>query len=62
MNSLRLLYRIPDKKLSVVYNGVDYDFWDPKKISPQTIQAIKKKYGRIGGKIFFYYGHSGKSK
>lgn len=62
LNSLRLLYGIPDYKLSVVYNGVDYDFWNIDKVEEQAIVDWKKEYSRNGRFVVLYYGHAGKSK
>ncbi|HCY21068.1 TPA: hypothetical protein DIC40_04410 [Patescibacteria group bacterium] len=44
MNSLRLLYGISDEKLHVIYNGVDYDFWNPEYVDEQKITDWKKEY------------------
>jgi len=62
LNSIRCLYHVPDKLIRLVYNGVDSDFWNPKKISKNVIKDWRKKYGRWDRFVFLYYGHSGKSK
>ena len=62
MNSLRLLYGIPDHKLTVVYNGVDYDFRNPTAIDEEEIVQWKKENSWNGRFIVLYYGHAGKSK
>ncbi len=43
-NSLRLMYGISDDKLITVYNGIDYNFWNPSHIDEDHINALKKKY------------------
>jgi glycosyltransferase involved in cell wall biosynthesis len=62
LNSIRSLYSVPDTKIRLVYNGVDSDFWDTKKVSKKTIKDWRKKYGRGDRFVLLYYGHSGKSK
>lgn len=64
MNSIRLLYGIPDKKIKMIYNGIDNEFWDPNKVSNTEIKNFKKKHHIWTEKKYvgLYYGHSGKSK
>ena len=62
MNSLRLLYGISDKKLSVIHNGVDTNFWNPSMVAVQEQDNMKKKYNRKEKNLILYYGHAGKSK
>jgi len=62
MNSLRTLYGIPDRKLTVIYNGVDYDFWSNQHVDEQQIADWKKEYFWNWRFIVLYYGHAGKSK
>lgn len=63
MNSLRLLYGIPDHALHMIYNGIDQDFWNPENINEQEIAHFKKTHHIAPTKtIGLYYGHSGKSK
>lgn len=62
LNSIRCLYHVPDKLIRLVYNGVDSDFWDIKKVSKKILKDWRKKYGRGDRFVFLYYGHSGKSK
>jgi len=61
-NLVRVTYGIPDPKLAKIYNGVDYDFWDPNKVSDLEQLQIRQKYGRWNHKVYFYYWHSGISK
>jgi glycogen synthase len=58
MNSLRLLYGIPDSKLRVVYNGVDYDFWNPDHVHEQEIIDFKKDNAWNGRFVVLYFGHA----
>lgn len=62
LNSIRCLYHVPDRLIRLVYNGVDSDFWDAKKVSKKSLKDWRKKYGRGDRFVLLYYGHSGKSK
>ena len=62
MNSLRLLYWISDKKIALIYNGVDYDFWDPNLVKQSEITERKNTYNPLKKTMCLYYGHAGKSK
>jgi len=62
LNSIRSLYSICDKKIRLVYNGVDDDFWSADAVSQNTIKQWRKKYSRGNRFVLLYYGHSGKSK
>lgn len=62
LNSIRLYYGIPDKKLHLIYNGVDSIFWNKDNVSKKVIEEWKNKYERKGKYLMLYYGHSGKSK
>lgn len=62
LNSLRLVYGIPDEKLFLAYNGVDYAFRDRKQVSEQEFQAIRKKFGLENKRNLLYFGHTGISK
>lgn len=62
LNSLRLVYGIPDEKLFLAYNGVDYDFWDPKKVSPEQKKQLQKQFWLEGKWNLLYFGHTGISK
>jgi glycosyltransferase involved in cell wall biosynthesis len=53
---------VPDKLIRLVYNGVDSEFWDMKKISRKLLKDWRKKYGWGDRFVLLYYGHSGKSK
>ena len=62
MNSLRLTYKIPDKKITMIHNGVDTNFRNPDEVSPLDIKTWKTDYGRSNKFVITYYGHAGKSK
>ena len=62
MNSVRLVYGIPDKKIVMIHNGVDTNFRNPEEVSPFDIKTRKNAYGRSNRFIITYYGHAGKSK
>jgi len=62
MNSLRVVYGIPDHKLKTIYNGVDTDFWDPKLVGEKEIKLWKKWMQREDKFVLLYFWHSGKSK
>ncbi len=62
MNSLRMVYRIPDKKIKMIHNGVDTHFRNPEEVSSFDIKTWKNNYGRNNKFVITYYGHAGKSK
>ena len=62
LNSLRVKWWISDKKLHLIYNGVDNDFWDMKKVKKSEIDERKNKYWWNDSYLISYYGHAGKTK
>lgn len=62
LNSLRLVYGIPDSKLHLIHNGVDYDFWDRKKVDKKEILSLRKEYQLDSFFTLLYFGHTGVSK
>jgi len=62
LNSLRIKWWISDKKLHLIYNGVDNDFWDMEKVKEAEIEEWKNKYGRNDSYLISYYWHAGKTK
>lgn len=62
MNSLRMVYGIPDKKITMIHNGVDTHFRNPEEVSSFDIKTWKNQYGRNNHFVVTYYGHAGKSK
>jgi hypothetical protein len=62
MNSIRMVYGIPDKKITMIHNGVDTNFRDAQEVSSFDIKTWKNQYGRNNRFVITYYGHAGKSK
>ena len=62
LNSLRVKWWISDKKLHLIYNWVDNDFWDIKNVKKSEIDLWKKKYWWDDSYLISYYGHAGKTK
>jgi hypothetical protein len=62
MNSIRLVYGISDKKIAMIYNGVDTNFRNPNEVDPSEIKIWKNQYGRNNRFVITYFGHAGKSK
>ncbi len=62
LNSLRIKWWIDDKKLHLIYNWVDNDFWDIEKIKKPEINQRKEKYWWENKFIITYYGHAWKTK
>ena len=62
MNCLRIYYWIPDNKLKMIYNGVDYEFRNPEKVPKEQVMSLRKEYWREDKFVVLYYGHAGKSK
>lgn len=62
LNSLRVKWWISDKKLHLIYNGVDNDFWNMKNVKKSEIDSRKKKYLWNDSYLISYYGHAGKTK
>jgi hypothetical protein len=62
MNSIRLVYGISDKKITMIHNGVDTNFRNPEEVNAVDIKTWKNTYGRSNRFVITYYGHAGKSK
>lgn len=62
LNSLRIKWWITDKKLHLIYNGVDDDFWDMKKVNKSEIDERKNKYWWNNSYLISYYWHAWKTK
>lgn len=62
LNSLRIKWWISDKKLHLIYNGVDNDFWDMEKVKEAEIDERKNKYWWNNSYLISYYGHAWKTK
>lgn len=59
---LQEAYKIDTKKLKVIHNWVDTNFWNLKNVDSKDIFAWRKKYGWDEKFVFLYFGHAGKSK
>ena len=62
LNSLRIKWWISDKKLHLIYNWVDNDFWDIKKVKKSEMDERKNKYWWNNSYLISYYGHAWKTK
>ncbi len=76
MNCLRIVYWISDRKIHMIYNGIDNDFWDPKTLDKKKLAYFKQQHAiaissnTTSSKmnncttnlVGLYYGHAGKSK
>ena len=57
-----LKLNIPSEKVSVIYNGLDYDFWNPAKVTAKEVQSLRKELGLEKKFIYFAWGRPGESK
>ena len=62
LNSLRIKWGISDKKLHLIYNWVDNDFWNMKNVKKSEIDSWKNKYWWDDSYLISYYWHAGKTK
>jgi glycosyltransferase involved in cell wall biosynthesis len=63
MNSVRLIYWVQDSRHSMIYNGIDTNFWNIDKVGMKDIDTMRSTFGIAADDfILTYYGHSGKSK
>ncbi len=53
---------IPEEKINVVYNGVDYSFWNPKRVKKKEAQELRNKLNLQDKFVFFSWGRAGASK
>jgi spore coat protein SA len=53
---MRVMYGIPDSKLSTVYNGIDYEFRDPTTLSWDEIQALRRRHHLEDNYVGLYFG------
>lgn len=56
---LRCCRRIPAERVTTIYNGLDYDFWNPTRYSGDAIRARLSLNDR---QVFFFSGRPGNSK
>lgn len=62
LNALRLLYGIPDHKLFLAYNGVDYDFRNAKNLTLSERESVITSFNLQNKRNLLYFGHTGISK
>lgn len=62
MNDIQRVYKIPSRRIHMIYNGVDTEFWNSKNIPQSEITSRKTAHGRTDRYVVLYYGHAGKSK
>lgn len=62
MNSLRVMFGIPDHKINMIYNGVDTNFWDVSNVTEEEIVWWKKENWWIWHYVLLYYWHTWISK
>lgn len=62
MNSLRVMFGIPDAKITMIYNWVDTNFWDVWKVTEEEIIDWKRKNWRVWRYVLLYYWHTWVSK
>ena len=62
LNSLRLVYAIPDRKLHLIYNGIDKDFRSPKLVTKEEKSQISSLFHLHGYRNLLYFGHTWISK
>ncbi len=56
------LYKIPNKKLSVIANGIDTSIRNEANKNPERIAMFQKLHQLNDSFVGLYYGHSGASK
>lgn len=62
LNSLRLVYAIPDHKLHLIHNGIDRDFRAPQLVTKEEKSQISDLFHLQGHRNLLYFGHTGISK
>ncbi len=53
---------IKPEKAKVIYNGLDYSFWNPRKVKRSEIDDIRDRLGLKDKYVFFSWGRPGNSK
>ena len=53
---------IDQTKITTIYNGMDYEFWNPKTISEKDITQLKEKHNLKDKYVCLAYGRPGISK
>lgn len=57
-----LKLNIPPEKVTTIYNGFDYDFWNPKKFTKKDTQLFREQHNLKDKFVFFSWGRPGPSK
>ena len=60
-NILRVYLGLPDQKLGVIYNGIDYSLWNPRNYQTKAL-ALKAELNLDKSFVYLYYGRPGVSK
>lgn len=55
-------YKIDKRKVHVIHNWVDYDFWNPNNVKQFEVKSLRTRQSRWDKFIFLYFWHAGKSK
>lgn len=53
---------VPEKKVKRIYNGLDYAFWNPAKVSKEKVRTLRKQLQLDKKYVFFSWGRPGPSK
>lgn len=61
-NSVRVYFWIEDSKLTTIYNGIDYEFWNKENFKKEIILDYRKIMWWKDSYICLFYGRSGISK
>jgi glycosyltransferase involved in cell wall biosynthesis len=56
------MYGISDNKLHTIYNGIDYDFWNPSTIHQDNIIKLREDYNITNNYVGLYFGRMGMAK
>ena len=63
---IKNIYKVPENKIAVIQEGIDLDYFDPHKISPERIEKLKNDWGlskdgkaviMLPGRITRWKGH-----
>ena len=44
---IKNIYKVPENKIAVIQEGIDLDYFDPHKISPERIEKLKNDWGLL---------------
>ncbi len=57
-----LKLNIPAQKVNVIYNGLDDEFWNPKRVSTKEIKNLRRTLALQDKFVYFAWGRPGESK